>query len=93
MEKYLIDVERSAKKELQKHFKSGDKSTIKRIEQIFTELEQNPCKGVENPKQLRHSLSDYWSRKINKKDRLIYRIDNHTITVVIVSAMGHYDDK
>ena len=33
------------------------------------------------------------SRQINKKDRLIYKVKEETITIYIVSAIGHYGDK
>lgn len=52
-----------------------------------------PFKGIGSPEALKHELSGYWSRQINKKDRLIYRVDDNIVTVYIVSALGHYDDK
>jgi hypothetical protein len=30
---------------------------------------------------------------INKKDRLLYRVKEEIVTVVVISAMGHYSDK
>ena len=57
------------------------------------ELEEHPTTGSGNPEQLKHELSGYWSRKINKKDRLIYQIIETDVLVVIVSALGHYEDK
>ncbi|WP_323670358.1 Txe/YoeB family addiction module toxin [Psychroflexus montanilacus] len=45
------------------------------------------------PEQLKHNLSGYWSRRINKKDRLIYQVVEDIVTVYIISAIGHYDDK
>ncbi|WP_406825367.1 type II toxin-antitoxin system YoeB family toxin [Pedobacter sp. KACC 23697] len=44
-----------------------------------------PCTSVEFP--------GYWSQQINKKDRLVYRIDEEIITVFVISAKGHYGDK
>ena len=32
-------------------------------------------------------------REINKKDRLIYKVDEDIVTVFVISAMGHYSDK
>ncbi len=37
MGKYIIRIEKSAQKELQFHYKSGNKAIIKRIEQILKE--------------------------------------------------------
>lgn len=93
MGKYSVEVENAAKKELAAHYKSGDKKTIKRIERIFQELSETPYEGVGSPEPLKYELSGYWSRQINKKDRLVYRLNEEIVTVYIVSALGHYNDK
>ncbi|HIX48845.1 MAG TPA: Txe/YoeB family addiction module toxin, partial [Candidatus Mediterraneibacter caccavium] len=36
-------------------------------------------------------LSGYWSRRINDKDRLVYKIDEYN--VYILSCRFHYSDK
>jgi len=93
MAKYTVEVEKAARKHLQLHYKSGDKGSIKRINQIFEELSEHPETGIGQPEKLKYSLSGYWSRQINKKDRLIYIIEDEIVTVTIVSAIGHYEDK
>ena len=90
---YSIEIENEAKKELAAHYKSGDRKTIKRIERIFKELAETPYDGIGSPEPLKYELSGYWSRQINKKDRLIYKVKEETITIYIVSAIGHYGDK
>lgn len=79
--------------ELAAHNKSGDQKVIRRIERIFKELEDTPYQGVDSPEPLKYKLSGYWSRQLNKKDRLIYKVDETVILVCIVSAKGHYGDK
>ncbi|WP_316737020.1 Txe/YoeB family addiction module toxin [Pedobacter aquatilis] len=93
MGKYFIEVEKRAKKDLEAQYKSGDKASIKRINQIFIELSEHPETGIGNPEKLKFDLSGLWSRQINKKDRLIYQIENKIVTVTIISALGHYSDK
>jgi Txe/YoeB family toxin of toxin-antitoxin system len=59
---------------------------------IIEELKQSPTVGIGNPEPLKHNLSGFWSRRINKKDRLIYQIiEEPDNLVVILSALGHYD--
>ena len=41
-------------------------------------IKNNPFGGVGKPEPLKHSLSVFWSRKINQKDRLIYTVNNQT---------------
>ncbi len=93
MGKFRVIVSASAKKDLLKIQKSGDKASIKKVEQIISELYIHPETGVGKPERLKFDLTGYWSRRINKKDRLIYFIEDEIVTVTIVSAMGHYTDK
>ena len=91
MGKYYVDFKEEAKNDILKIRKSGDKSTIKKLEKIIFELSNNPTIWVGNPEQLKHNLSGYWSRRINKKDGLIYEIiEEPDRLVVVVSALGHY---
>ena len=91
MGKFRIKVKPRAEADFAKIFKSGDKASIKKLEKILLELEDFPQTGTGNPEQLKHNLSGYWSRRINKKDRLIYEIiEEPDNLVVVVSALGHY---
>lgn len=82
-----------AKKDLLIIERSGDKASIKKVEQIIAELYIHPESGTGKPERLKFELAGYWSRRINKKDRLVYLIEHNIITVTIVSASGHYGDK
>ncbi|MDA3822980.1 MAG: Txe/YoeB family addiction module toxin [Bacteroidales bacterium] len=92
MGKYSLEISTNARKELQFHYKSGNKPVIKKIEQIFLELSQTPYLGVGNPEPLKYKLTGYWSRRINRKDRIIYKVYEDRVIVLIVSAIGHYGD-
>lgn len=93
MGKFEVIVSDRAKKDLLEIQKSGDKASIKKIERIISELYIHPEMGTGKPERLKFDLAGYWSRRINRKDRLIYLIENEIITVTIVSAIGHYGDK
>lgn len=93
MAKYIIELTDLAKEHLQKQKKSGNKSNLNKISKIFEDLENHPFTGVGNPEQLKHSLSGFWSRKINQKDRIIYSVNDRLVLVEVISAMGHYSDK
>ncbi len=91
MGKYNLDFKETAKKEIAQIYKSGDKASSRKLDKIFLELENHPTIGIGNPESLKHQLSGYWSRRINKKDRLIYQIiEEPDNLVVVVSALGHY---
>jgi toxin YoeB len=93
MGKFRLKIEPRASLDLAKHKKSGHQPTIKRISKILIELSETPFEGIGNPEALKHQLSGFWSREINKKDRLIYTVEENIVTVFVISAMGHYSDK
>lgn len=89
---FNVEISDKAKKQIEE-FKRSDIQSFKKVESLIEELFETPTSGTGNPKPLRGNFSNYWSRRINKKDRLVYRIDGEEITVFVVSAKGHYDDK
>ena len=93
MGKYTLEISSKARRELQGHYRSGNKSVVRKIEQIFLELSNTPYEWTGNPEALKYQLVGHWSRRINKKDRIIYRVYEERVIVLIVSAIGHYGDK
>lgn len=90
MGRYQIKIKVTAQKDLLKISKSGDISTIQKVETIFHELEEHPKTGTGKPEQLRYELSGFWSRPLNRKDRIIYEIDEGKNVVTVLSVRGHY---
>lgn len=93
MGKYIIEISKDAKSDLLAIKQSGRKSDIEKITTFFTELENDPRSGTGMPERLKHYQGEVWSRRINKKDRLIYEIFESEVVVFVVSAFGHYGDK
>lgn len=93
MGKYIIQYTETAIKDLRKHKKSGNTAVLRKILAIVSELEEHPYTGIGRPEQLKHELTGFWSRRINQKDRIIYSVKEDIITVEVISAMGHYNDK
>ena len=54
---------------------------------------EHPYSGTGKPELLKHNYAGYYSRRITQKHRLIYEINDQEITVLILSAAGHYQDK
>jgi toxin YoeB len=59
MGQYSLIIEKSAKVELKDLYKSGDKISIKKVEQIFLELSLHPETGTGNPERLKYNLNGY----------------------------------
>ena len=70
------------------YWQSTDRKLLKRINDLIKESLRSPHEGTGKPEPLRHTLSGYWSRRINDEHRMIYRVDDEGIT--IVQARFHY---
>lgn len=87
---YRIELLTKAKKDLKAIKYSGNKAAYAKAMDFIEELKEHPTTGTGQPEQLKYNLAGYWSRRIDKKNRMIYRIDEGKVTVVVVSAAGHY---
>lgn len=55
---------------------------LKKINNLIKDIERNGNEGIGKPEPLTGNLSGFWSRRINDKDRLIYRIDEQSIYIL-----------
>ena len=78
-----------AKKDLAA-WQKADRRTAEKLASLLAEIAASPYVGRGQPEQLRHELSGYWSRRINIKDRIVYRVDEQDGIVTIYSLRGHY---
>jgi toxin YoeB len=70
------------------YWQSQDKKSLKRINQLLKDVERSPFEGIGKPEALVGNLSGFWSRRIDDKNRLIYRIKGEFIE--ILSCREHY---
>jgi toxin YoeB len=63
---------------------------FKKANDLIKELKLHPEFGTGQPEKLKQELTGLWSRRLNKKDRLIYEIDEEDMTVIMHSFLGHY---
>ena len=90
---YRIELTPRAEEELVALGKSGDKVSIKKVYRLFEELRLHPYEGTGKPEPLVGEYVGYWSRRINQKDRLVYRVKDEIVTVTVVQVGQHYKDK
>ncbi len=90
---YTLTISKAAEKDFIKLRKSGDKATLVKLNKLLNELREHPYTGTGKPKPLIHDLTGQWSRRITKKHRLVYSVNDKKITVLIISAAQHYSDK
>lgn len=91
--RYKLVLTPEAERHLDEWRKSGQKKTLLKIVALLEELCEHPTTGTGKVEQLKGDLEGYWSRRINKASRLIYKIEEDIITVFVISVKGHYGDK
>ena len=73
------------------YLQSKDKKTLKRINLLIKDIDRNGYDGIGKPEALTGSLKGYWSRRIDEKNRIVYRINENKIE--ILQCRTHYGDK
>ena len=59
-----------------------------KIDHLIQAVCQDPFKGIGKPEPLKFDLTSYWSRRINREHRLVYKVFEDT--VYIVQCRYHY---
>lgn len=75
------------------YLKKTDKRSYIKIEKLLVELIEHPYTGTGKPEVLKYSEGEVIARRITSKHRLLYTVDDEVVTVSIISAKGHYNDK
>lgn len=70
------------------YWQTQDKKTLKRINKLITEIQRTPFEGIGKPEPLKENLTGFWSRRIDDVNRLVYAIEDASIT--IISCRYHY---
>lgn len=93
MGKYIVVYSDDAQAQLKAIKKAGDRAVMAKIQRLVIELSEHPAIGTGKPEQLKHELSGLWFRRIDKKNRIVYEIEEEQMFVHIVRLVGHYNDK
>jgi toxin YoeB len=55
---------------------------------LVQDIQKDNFKGTGKPEPLKHEFKGYWSRRINKEHRLVYKVEKDKI--IIYSCRYHY---
>ncbi len=89
---YKLEYTDEAKLHMQK-LKKEEPKAFKKLAGMLHELMEHPTSGTGHPEPLKGMPEGRWSRHISKKHRLVYRIFNDAVLVLVLRAYGHYSDK
>lgn len=70
------------------YWQQQDKQMLKRINLLIKDIQRQPFTGIGDPEPLRHNWSGYWSRRIDKEHRLVYKATDELL--IIAQCRYHY---
>ena len=70
------------------YWQSIDRKTLKRINTLLREISRQQFEGIGDPEPLKHQWSGYWSRRIDREHRLVYKVTAENI--IVVQCRYHY---
>lgn len=73
------------------YWQTEDRKTLRKINNLLEDIKRDGNEEIGKPEALSGDLAGFWSRRINDKDRLIYKIDDEN--VYILACRFHYGDK
>jgi len=70
------------------YWQKTDKKILKRINNLIKQMQRTPFAGMGDPEPLKHNWSGYWSRRINREHRIVYKLTDEAL--IIVQCRYHY---
>ncbi len=70
------------------YWQTNDRQMLKRINSLIKECQRTPFDGIGNPEPLKHEFAGWWSRRIDKEHRLVYRANGDSLE--IAQCRFHY---
>lgn len=86
---YNIVFSEDAKKDLKELHKKAPQAVAK-LSKLLDEVREHPRTGTGQVEQLKGYDGSVFSRRITKGHRLVYKICDEIIEVLILSTFGHY---
>ena len=72
------------------HWQENDPKTLAKINALLRECMRTPFKGTGKPEALRGNLKSWWSRRIDREHRLVYRVRGEGAAQVLEVAQCRY---
>ena len=85
---YKLKWYKSAKSEYS-YWKKYHPSIATHIDELLKDMKINPFVGKGKPEPLKYNFAGHWSRRINRENRLVYKVQDKQI--IIVFCRGHYE--
>ena len=74
------------------HWQQTDAATLARLNDVIKDTRRSPFKGIGKPEPLVGDLKGWWSRRITREHRLVYRVSGRgaEMALEIAACRFHY---
>ena len=72
------------------HWRRHDLGTLEKINALIEDIRRNPFRGRGKPEALKFALSGWWSRRITREHRLVYRVSGKPGEQILEIAQCRY---
>lgn len=86
---YTLVFTEDAKKDLKELYKKAPLA-VSKLSKLLDEVREHPRTGTGQVEQLKGYDGSVYSRRITKEHRLVYKIYDDVIEVLVLSTFGHY---
>lgn len=75
------------------YWQRTDRKTLNKINELIRDCMRTPLSGIGKPEPLKGELTGFWSRRITREHRLVYRITEKAggQAIEIASCRYHYE--
>jgi len=72
------------------YWQQNDQKVLHAINDLIKDIRHDPFIGLGKPEPLKHGLSGWWSRRITREHRLVYRVSGkHAESLEIIQCRHH----
>ncbi len=72
------------------HWQQNDPKVLQSINDLIRDIRGDPFRGLGKPEPLKHSLAGWWSRRITREHRLVYRVSGRNAELLeIIQCRYH----
>lgn len=70
------------------HWQERDRKSLAKLNRLIEECRRHRYEGTGKPEPLKNDYSGWWSRRIDREHRLVYRVEDDSL--IIIQCRYHY---
>ena len=72
------------------YWQQADQKVLQAINDLIKDIRRDPFKGLGRPEPLKHNLNGWWSRRITREHRLVYRVSGKNAEWLEIIQCRHH---